>query len=167
MGQLVAEAAGSQASALRLILLAEAVLGLHLHPLGALHKAPQAGHRQTALQAVLLSLLGHDLGVYQLQHLVGLVDDDNHPAQDAHLRGSQSHASGLSQGLLHIVDQVPQLLIKLGYGVAHLSEGALPPGQNLSNGHFHVPPLSHSLNRGSNLRKQICPGSPGPDGPGR
>ena len=126
MGQLVAEAPGGHAGALHLKLLPVPVKGPHLHPLGALHIAPHTGDGQAALQAVLLPLLGHDLRVYQLHGLKILVHDDDGPAEDAHLGGRQTGPVGVLQRLLQVVQQIPQLLVKLGHRVADLRQRRLP-----------------------------------------
>ena len=122
MANLVAEAAGGHVRPLHLKPLAVPVLGPDLYPVGPHHIAPHAGQGQAALPAGLLPPLVQNLRVNHLQHALVLQQHNGRPAEDAYLRGRQPHAVGLGQGLLQVVQQISQLVIKPGDGVAHLTQ---------------------------------------------
>ena len=135
MLQLVAEAAGHNALAAHLKEVAVAVLGPHGGGGGTGDYTVLPWHGQTALQTGLLSIRGNDLGVDQLHHVLLVIHDNDHSAQDTDLGSGQAHAIGLGQSLLHIVQQIVQLLVKFLHRVASLSQCRISLGQNGSQRH--------------------------------
>jgi hypothetical protein len=112
MIQLMAEAAGGQFLTLGLVPVTETVLGTNLGIVRTLHQTVLTGNTQAALGANLLTVGLHQGGIDQFQHFLAVVNQYN-TAQNAHLRSSQTDTAGILQGLMHIVQQLVQLGIKV------------------------------------------------------
>ena len=93
---------------------------------------------------------GDDLRVHQLDDVLVLVHHHAHTAQHAHLRGSQTHAAGIQQRLLHVVDQRVQALIELRHRAAHLGQALVTLQYDLSQSH-----ISSVLSNPSELQSRV------------
>ena len=136
MLDLMAEATGGQLLVLYLEKIAVPILRPDTHRIGAGDDAELAGDAEAALQTCLLPLGGDDLRVHQFNDILVLVHHHAHTAQHAHLRGGQTHAAGIQQCLLHVVDQRVQALIELRHRAAHLGQALVALQYDLSQSHI-------------------------------
>ena len=124
---LVAEGPGGETLGLRLKPVAVPVLSPDPDDVGPLHHGELPRHAEAALETALLALGLDDLGVDELQiALIGLVQHQADPAQDAHLWRGQACAVGVRQGLRHVVQQLMQAAVEGRHRAADLGEAAVP-----------------------------------------
>ena len=142
------DAAAQQILGFQLKPLTVAVLCAHLDSDGAGHGAVMARERQTALIGGLLFLgYGQNLRVHKVDKLVlvilrellrgiGGVPHHKQAAQHAHLRAGQTHTVGGDHGLVHVIQQGSQTVIKGSYGAADLIQDGVALFYNITDCHL-------------------------------
>ena len=145
---LVLDAAAQQILSFQLEPLTVAVLCAHLDRDGAGHSAVVAREGQTALVGGLLFLgYSQNFRVDEVDELifvifgdllgrVGGVPHHEQTAQHAHLRAGQTHAVGGDHGLVHVVQQGSQTVIKGGDGAADLVQDGIALFYNVTDCHL-------------------------------
>ena len=131
------DAAGQHVVGLHLKPFAMAVLRLDLHMPGALNGAIVSREGQAALVQVHLFLAQlQNFRVDELDELVfvirrnllrhvPVVQTNEQAAHHAHLRAGQPQTVGVNEGLLHIVQQGAQAVVKFGHGAADLLQNGI------------------------------------------
>ena len=132
---LVAEAPCGEIRVLHFKEIAVAILRAHPHHLRPGDDAVLPRDAQAALQPRLLSFGVDDLGIDQLNDLVVLVLHHADTAQNAHLRRRQTHAAGIQQRFLHVVQQRVQTAVKIRNRAANLRQAFVPLQNDLSQCH--------------------------------
>ena len=142
------DAAAQQIPGFQLKPLTVAVLCAHLDSDGAGHGAVMAREGQTALIGGLLFLgYGQDLRVHKVDKLVlvilrdllrgiGGVPHHKQAAQHAHLRAGQTHTVGGDHGLVHVIQQGSQTVIKGSHRAADLVQDGVALFYNVTDCHL-------------------------------